>query len=153
MRKQTYLTNAQKWEIALYCIENRNVIQDADPKNKKEGLPFTLWRVNKSQTAKEINTNPNMGYPEISAHHIETSIGFYNEVCQLIKRWPDPPPVQDTVEMDRMAAIIVKLENDVKACNLRLQESNKIIDAYKAIFNKISLLIPADVFGVKHKAA
>ncbi len=59
-RKQTYLTNAQKWEVASYCIEHRNVIQDVDPRINIEPdkfYPYCIWRVTAPKTAQEINDN------------------------------------------------------------------------------------------------
>lgn len=160
-RKQVYLTNSQKYEIASFCIENRNVIQDIDPRieiEKDKFYPYTIWRVKQSHTAKEFNDKMGAMWPTISTHHIVASIEFFNEICELTGRLPEPKAVQETVEMDMLKIENVKLSNLVAVQNKQAEENAKLtvaltekISKYQEALHRITQCIPAEVFGLKKK--
>lgn len=154
-RKQTYLSNTDRWLVATFCIENRCVIQDIDPRAEKGPgfTPFTLWRVTKKTACEEVNRELKM---DCSSHHLEQSIAFYNEVCVLTQSHPNVPAIQDTVEMDMLTAENKRLKTDIQEIT---EEFSKLKTTYNAILKKysdmfsnmreIAKFIPADCFGVK----
>lgn len=157
-RKQTYLNNKQKWEVACFCVEHRNVIQDYDPKQIEENkfYPYSIWRVGKAQTAKEINGANLENFPKISDYHVSGSINFYNEVCELTQHYPKPNPIQDTVEMDIMRVKNIKLERELEEISSQynkiinnIKNSESKLKEYQQILNKISHMIPGECFGIK----
>lgn len=155
-RKQTYLSNTDRWVIATFCIENRCVIQDIDLRVEKGNkfIPFTLWRVTKKTACEEVNRELKL---ECSSHHLDQSVAFYNEVCLLTGSHPVVPPVQDTVEMDMLTAANKRLENDLKEVTNEYQklqtQYNALLKGNGLYFNKlkeIANIIPADCFGKKN---
>lgn len=113
-RKQTYLSNKEKWDVAKWLIENKCVVQDVHAYKEAAPafIPFTLWRVKKITAITEINDAFGAGL--ITQHHLDQSIAFYNEICELTGNHPNVPPIQDTVEMDMLTAQVKRLENDIK---------------------------------------
>lgn len=157
-RTQTYLSNKERWAIATYCIENRCVIQDvhAYPKDGPQPafIPFTLWRVKKKNVCVEIKND--CDGLKISEHHLNQSIEFYNEVCELTGKYPVIPPIEDTVEKDMLTVENKRLKNDIKEIT---EEYTKLKTAYNTLtktcsgyfssLKEMAKLIPADCFGVK----
>lgn len=158
-RKQVYLSNRQKWEIAKWCIENKCVIQDihAYKEASPAFIPFTLWRVKKKQACLELNEYlPLQENIEATDHHLTISVQFYNEVCELTGSHPNVPAIEDTVEKDMLVATNKRLENDLVKVTQEYQKLQsaynsimKNYGAYFGILRQIAQLIPADCFGVK----
>jgi len=158
-RKQTYLSNKQKWEVASYCIEHRCVIQDIDPKEKispDKFYPHDLWRVTVTQTVNEINKENIEGMPVLKLHHIKSSVEFFNEICELTGKFPEPSAVISTVEMDQLVVRNTQLENTIKGVQKTTASLNELvakqqheIEAYKQALISIGKLIPAAAFTKK----
>src|SRR5512138_1725059 len=94
-KKQLFLSNKEKWEIAKWLIEGRYIIQDIHA-YKDAGpafIPFSLWRMKKTQSAAEAKEAFGA---ELSSHHLDVSINFYNEICELTGSHPNVPAIQDT---------------------------------------------------------
>lgn len=161
-RTKTYLTSKQKWAIATYCIENRNVIQDIDPKNIVKGkfYPYSIWRVRISDTAKEINKQQlivnDKCLPEPTPQQIVIGVEFYNEICEVTQHHPEPKPIQETVEMDQLKITNKRLETDIKEMSANYQKLDtlykdnlvKFKDMQK-ILKQITQIIPAWVYSSK----
>lgn len=120
-----YVTNADRYKIAKYLIENNYIIQDPTIPEK----PFTIWRIIKSIALSELK-NSNLELPNINVYHLNQCIDFYNEIAILTHKMPEPPPIQDTVEMDRLTAAIKQKE-------LIIDEQRKIIEEFIKHFNSI----------------
>lgn len=156
-RKQVYLSNAQKWEMAKWCIENKCVIQDIHAYKGKGPvfIPFTLWRVKKIQACKELNAEMG-GVPDYTEHHLNISVQFYNEICELTQSHPNVPAIEDTVEMDILTAKVKRQENEIKEiaekyANLQTAYDS-IMKSHGALFQSmrnIAAQIPAEAFGRK----
>lgn len=154
-RKQLFLSNKEKWEIAKWLIEGRIVVQDIHAYQEKGPafIPFSLWRMKKTQSA--IEAKEAFG-ADLSPHHLDSSISFYNEVCELTGSHPNVPAIQDTVEMDMLTAKNKRLETDLSEVTNEYQKLqtayNAVMKNYGAYFStlrKIAELIPADCFGKK----
>lgn len=159
-RKQLYLSNEEKWEIAKWCIENKCVIQDIHA-YKEQGpafIPFTLWRVRKNQAKTELNRliksqNENKEYTE---HHLNISVQFYNEICELTGSHPNVPAIEDTVEMDILTAKVKRQENEIKEIAEKYATLQSAYDAvmkshgtlFQAMRN-IANNVPPECFGNK----
>lgn len=101
------LNNKEKWAIAKFCLENRNILQDPT----KANLSY-IWRVNAIHTAKEINLNSERIVARtINDHHVRDAVNFYIEICQLTDKMPQIPA--ETVEMDRLGVEIARKENEI----------------------------------------
>lgn len=151
---KTYLTFKQKWAVASWCIENRNVIADYIVNEDKTA--YILWRVGLVQTAKELNKAKLDGIPELTGSQIRICVDFFNEISDIIKKYPEPRAVVDTVEMDQLTAKYRGLENVVHTLEQHIvKKDDEIKDlknklrqfeiAMKAIFK----LIPAYILSLK----
>ena len=89
-RKQTYLSDIEKWLIATYCIEHKCVMVDRDGK-------FTRLRMFLTSIMEEINTEKVIDH-KITEHHIKTSLEFFNSVVELTKCLPKVPPQESLQE-------------------------------------------------------
>lgn len=142
-----HLSNSQKWQVATFCIENKCVIPDPTLNEIK-----FIWRVKRTQTCKEISEH----LFEINENHLDQSINFYLEVCEITKKMPSIPPIQDTVEMDRLTAQNKRLENDIKEITTKFDQMQhernncvKKIHEWEVNLKAISKLIPAYIFNLK----
>ena len=154
-RKQTYLSNKEKWEVAKWAIENKCVVQDIHA-YKDQGpafIPFTLWRVRKNQASKEAGEALGSNFTD---YHMTSAINFYNEICELTGSHPNVPAIQDTVEMDMLKVANKRLENDVKEITAKFStlkaNYDVLMEAYGKsfqAFRQIASYIPAECFGTK----
>ena len=154
-KKQLFLSNKEKWEIAKWLIEGRFVVQDVHA-YKDQGpafIPFSLWRMKKTQSAVEAKE---IFGADLSPHHLSSSIDFYNEICELTGSHPNVPPIEDTVEKDMLVAENKRLKKDQEEITNEYQKLqtayNAVMRQYGAYFStlrKIAELIPADCFGKK----
>jgi hypothetical protein len=164
-KTKVYLTFKQKWDIASWCIEHRNIIQDIDPKvplEKDKFYPYVIWRVAITTSAKELNAARHTDIPylsfDITAPQLTACIEFFNEMCEITNRFPVPiiTPIQDTVQMDQLTAANKRLEKDI----IEISDSyTKLSNANKELRDKlrtaevnlkaISKLIPAYIFTAK----
>ncbi len=154
-KKATFLSDGQKWAVAKWCIENKCVIQDihAYKEAQPSFIPFTLWRVTRKQAIEELYNEQGL---KLTTHHLEQSVNFYNNICELTGSHPNVPAVQDTVEMDMLTAENKRLKNDIKEIT---DEFTKMKNTYNSILKKygemftamreIAKFVPAECFGVK----
>ena len=123
-----HLTDAQKWAVAKYCIENRGIIQDKDGK-------FTIYRVGQSQLAKEVSD----ALFKINNNHIASSMSFYNIVCELTDNLP-MIPAHESVQEEILKIEIEKLRNDLKLSQDELMKAAILIKNYKDRIAQILML-------------
>jgi len=138
------LTNKQRHQIAVWLIENGHVTQDKNA----DHTDFTLWRTKKSTAETEINA-AGLDLPQLSLHHLIQSLNFFNEVNKCFGYKINLPPIQDTVEMDRLTAQNKDLKSQVDRLQKELdihRVSIKQITDYLSVFHKIAQLIPAEAF-------
>lgn len=154
-RKQTFLSNKQRWELAKYLIERRHIIQNIDPKtmNKYEFVPFTIWIAKKTYLVKEIKHDLDI---DVSPHHIDQAIAFYHEICELTKEYPKVPAIQDTVQMDMLTVENKRLKKDLTEITEQFSKSQQAYDRVQKTLTElmskmhaISQLIPAECFNIK----
>ena len=151
-RKQIYLSNRQKWQIAKWLIDNQcisqhphlqeEVLYDAEG-NISNFMPFNFWRTKKITAVEEAREKFGI---DINPHHLDSSIHYYNESCIITGVHSN---VQATVEMDMLKAKCVKLENEKKELEDKITSSDDLLkktvtqlDFYKQIVDAITQLLP-----------
>lgn len=118
--KAIYLTEAQMWKVAKYCIENKGVSQGPDGK-------FTNFRVVKGQLAKECSKD----LFNVTPHGIDKSIIFYNTVCELTNNLAIVPP-QESVEATMLKIEQEKLNKNIETLEKAVSDlaaTNKLLTA------------------------
>jgi hypothetical protein len=132
------LTLENKWKIASFCIENRNVVNvDGE----------ILFRVQATQTAKEIN-QANLVGTNITGYHVSDAIDTYKRICEMTKQMPFQTP-QDSVREDQLIAQVARKEAEVKEWAQKVAEHAVKVNDLMNVLHKISQLIPVNVFGMK----
>ena len=130
--KKHNLIDEQKWEIAKYCIQTRNVIIGPDGK-------FSNWRVTQTKSAEEVNTWNEaeiMGLPKVTAYSCKISLDFYNLVADLTNNLPVVPP-QESVQEDMLKIEIEKLNNELRISQEELRKAATVIKGYQDILTQI----------------
>jgi len=142
-RTQTYLTIKQRHTVATWLIENGHVTQDKNT----DSSDFTYWRTKKITAEKEINEAQLPGLPVLTPHQLSKSLDTFNEVNKCFGYKINVPAIQDTVEMDRLTAKVINLQNQLEQSKLALvaalqttKDANKHLDT----LHKIAQLIPAE---------
>ena len=103
-QSKIYITEADKWKIATYCIEHKCVVLD------KEGR-FSRFRMRVSDICFELNACP-FELPKIKEYAVKHSMDFYNIVLDLTGKMPEVP-LQDTVQDDILKAENTKLKQRI----------------------------------------
>ncbi len=97
-KSPVHLTLAERWAVAKYCIENRNILHINGE---------LIVRVNYVTTAKEVTAqNVCPGKGEISASVIKECVEVYFEICRITEKMPFQSPTE-SVEADKL-----KIENE-----------------------------------------
>jgi hypothetical protein len=132
------LTLENKWKIATYCIENRNIVNvDGE----------ILFRVQATTTAKEINA-ANLVGTNVTGYHVTDAVDTYRRICEMTKQMPFQSP-QDSVREDVLVAQLKQKEQEIEELKLRIDTQSLGNKEVMVVLHKISQLIPAHVFGMK----
>lgn len=103
-KKAVRLSDAEKWLLAIYCIENKCVNMS------KEGK-FANFRMFVTQVTREINEKMIVD-GVITEAHIKDAMSFYNEILDLTGKMPTVP-IQDNVQDDILKAENAKLRDQL----------------------------------------
>lgn len=96
-----YLSIAQLWTVAKFCIENKGVTLASDGS-------YT-FRVNSTTLAKEFTEF------SLTAHHIKKAMDFYVDVCKLTNNMPKIPAPEMDSELEtgyKQALALLEKEKD-----------------------------------------
>lgn len=150
---KTNLTLKQRWAVATWLIENRVVSVS------RETGRFEFGRVKIAAAVNEINEAKIEGLPNITGHLFKPAMDTYHDVCELNGQMPEIPPIESTVEYDKLKAENVGLKRDIEEITNRYTVvAKKNVEFAAAVemlmdrLHKISQLVPAEAFGKKHKA-
>jgi len=134
------LTLENKWKIASFCIENRNVVNvDGE----------ILFRVQATQTAKEINA-ANLVGTNITGYHVSDAIDTYKRICEMTKQMPFQTP-QDSVKEDKLVAEVTAKNLEIERLNLTVKANADEVCKVRSTLHKITQLIPAEIYGMKQR--
>lgn len=88
-----FLTEQEKWAIAVYCIENKCVMIDNEGK-------FTRYRMFFKHIKEEVES---LIGKQVNEYHIKDSMDFYHTINDIVKLVPHVP-LQESVQEDQLKA-------------------------------------------------
>lgn len=127
------LSLSEKWAVAKYCIENRNVLRINGE---------FVARVAYTQTAREINRDTSLiPDKEVTAAIIQDCMQAYKTVCELTENMPFQTPLE-TVEADQLKIKLAQMEGVIGGLTDQAVQREETITKLKETLGKISRLIP-----------